>query len=100
MMDPFPSAAPWWVKTVWLVGQVSRPLSMIILAISCAATGIIVALKADNGIDGAAVIAALGVIAGGMYGFKVLENNKAKSVEGDVAKAQGVPLVDSPPSQG
>ena len=76
-------------RFVWFVGEVHRALAMTVVSVAMAAGIVIVCLKAEDAVDGAAALGAAGIVLGGMYGFRTLENNKAKSVEGEVAMAEG-----------
>ncbi|MDO1560434.1 hypothetical protein Q0812_13445 [Brevundimonas sp. 2R-24] len=59
------------------VGDLARPFCLISMSLSASIAAIIIANKVENGTDGAIALGAIGVIVGGMYGFKAWENTKA-----------------------
>lgn len=73
------------------IGQTARPLSILIATVGATIAGIITALRAENGTDGALLMAAIGAYAGGLFGLKAVEvwkgSKDAASVE--IAKSTG-----------
>ncbi|MFZ2252634.1 MAG: hypothetical protein WAW13_00500 [Minisyncoccia bacterium] len=83
---PPPSPAD---KVKAFIGDLARPFAMYVLSGATAVSIVIVALRVENGNDGAIFLGAAGVLVGGMFGFKAWENNTAAKQATEVAKATG-----------
>lgn len=57
-----------------LVGDLHRPVTLTFVGLCFGVAVIIGVCRATSATDAAAVLAAAGVVAGGMYGFRSLEN--------------------------
>lgn len=73
------------------IGQVARPTSIIVANVTAGVASIIMALKVENGNDGALLMGAVGVWAGGIYVGKAVEVWKTKQADAkvEIAKATG-----------
>lgn len=58
------------------IGDLARPFALISMSLATSIAVVIVALRVDDGNDGAIALGAVGLIIGGMYGFKAWENTK------------------------
>jgi hypothetical protein len=58
------------------IGDLARPFALISMSLATSVAVVIVALKVEDGNDGAIALGAVGLIIGGMYGFKAWENTK------------------------
>lgn len=74
-----------------LIGDLARPFGLYALGSALAAAVVIIALKVENGNDGAIFIGAVGIVFGGAYGFRAWENVQAakQAANVEVAKAAG-----------
>jgi hypothetical protein len=59
------------------IGDLARPFALISMSLATSIGVVIVCLRVDDGNDGAIALGAVGLIIGGMYGFKSWENTKA-----------------------
>ena len=62
-----------------LVGDLARPFAIISTSLAASVAIIIVALRVSDGNDGAAFMGAVGLMVGGIYGFKAVETWKTKN---------------------
>jgi len=83
---PRPSRLDQWVAAF---GNAARPFAIYATSAGSAIATVIVALRVQNGNDGAIFLAAVGGLVGAIYGFKSWENNKAKAAEVEITKATG-----------
>lgn len=74
-----------------LIGDLARPYVQYAIGTATSAAIIIVAIKADNGNDGAIVIGAAGLIVGTIFAAKSLENSQASKHTASVEIAKAIP---------
>lgn len=70
------------------LGKIARPLSIISTSLAASVSCIIVAIKAENGNDGATAMWAIGALVAGVYGFKAWEQRGAAKSDADVKIAE------------
>lgn len=57
----------------WFIGEVARPLSILVASCGATAAGVIASLKVENGNDGGVLLVAVGGYAAGLFGLKAAE---------------------------
>lgn len=74
-------------RVAWFIGEIARPIAIIVSATGASAATIIVAFRVDNGNDGGFLIGAAfgGVV--GVVGFKAAEVWKSRKYESETAIA-------------
>jgi hypothetical protein len=65
--------------TIALVGELARPLTIVMLGLSGAVSGVIIAMKVSDGNDGGIFIGAFGALIGGIYFGKAWEIVKTQT---------------------
>jgi hypothetical protein len=77
-------------RLAWFVGEIARPFATISTAAGATASMVIVAVRVENGNDGAILLGAIGVIVLGVFGVKgaeaIMKSTNDRKVE--VAKVQ------------
>lgn len=80
-------------KLAEFIGDIARPVSIMVTSLAGAIASVITALRVENGNDGALLIGAIFVGVSALYGFKAVEvwkNHKADSdVKIEEAKTNG-----------
>lgn len=78
-------------RTAWFIGEVARPLAIIVSSVAASVASVIMALKVADGTDGAMLAGAIWIGAGSLFLGKAAEefgkNRNAARV--DIAKAGG-----------
>lgn len=70
------------------IGQIARPLAILMTSLAASVSCIIVAVKAENGNDGATAMWAIGALVAGVYGFKAWEQRGAVKADAEVKIAE------------
>lgn len=70
------------------IGDVARPVAIIVSSVAASAASVIASLRIENGNDGAILLAAIFGGVGAMYGLKAVENWRASKNEADVKIAE------------
>lgn len=70
------------------LGNVARPFAIIATSFAASVSCIIVAVKAENGNDGATAMWAIGALVAGVYGFKAWEERGAAKSQAEVRIAE------------
>jgi hypothetical protein len=60
-------------RIAWFIGEIARPFATISTAAGATVSMVIVALRVENGNDGAILLGAIGVIVLGVFGVKGAE---------------------------
>lgn len=83
MTDVQPTSNPPSRLDKWkgFIGDLARPFALISMSLATSVAVVIVALRVDDGNDGAIALGAVGLIIGGMYGFKAWENTKTSGTQ-------------------
>ena len=75
-------------RLAWFIGQVSRPMSILVATCGATAAGVITSLRVENGNDGAILMAAVGGYAAGLFGLKAVEIWKGSKDQANVEIAK------------
>lgn len=70
------------------IGNIARPFAIISTSFAASVSCIIVAVKAENGNDGATAMWAIGALVAGVYGFKAWEQRGAAKSDAEVKIAE------------
>jgi len=70
------------------IGDLARPFAIYVTSGSAGIATVIVATKVQNGNDGAIALGAVGVLVGGIYGFRAWESREKGKQEASVEIAK------------
>ncbi len=76
-----------------LVGELHRPFAIVLLSACSGASLIIMSLRVENGNDAGVLFGAAGLLLGGMFGVRSVENWRTRATDAsvEIAKANGNP---------